>query len=906
MIEVRFDRGVHLPRENLWLDPWSCRELAFVSHAHADHTGRHREIICSEITARLMQERLGAGLKIEHAKPFGQSFQIRNFEACLLPAGHVFGSAQLFVATEQGTLLYTGDFKVRPGLSAEKIEWLPAETLIMETTYGLSRFVFPPTQDVLKDIICFCAETIEDGMVPVLLGYSLGKAQELLSSLTEAGLPAMLHVSIAKITSVYEELGMKLPAWQVFDPHEIRGRVIIFPPSAVRSRALAAIKNRRVAAITGWAVEPGVTYRLGVDAAFPLSDHAGYDDLLRYVELVRPDRVLALHGYAREFARDLRARGIEAWSLVGDDQLEFSFNIPSPESAEVALEKHEESVGEHCRSQFEQFAHLGERLAKTSGRLAKRRLLANYFCTLEEEDLRRAALFLSGLPFPRVAARPLQMGWAVIKRALLRASNAGEARLRELSRRYRDAAATAQGMLRGRTKPQFISFADVERLFQRIETHRGPLEKADLLADFFAKSTAVEAKYVVKILTGDLRIGLGEGFVEEALAQAFGQEEEAVREAAMLTGDIGRTAVLARRGHLTEAAMCPFNPIKVMLASPEPNALAVWQRFHPKRDKEAKTADDNSELLLVEDKFDGIRAQIHKAHGRSEIYSRDLKCVTSQFSEIARAALHIGADVVLDAEIVAYAPDSSRQLGFHNLQRRLGRRSEDLFVGEEIPVVAVVFDLLWINGEPLLKLPLAERRRRLDTIALPGGFRRVQVTPVSSVQEIEVEFKASRSRGNEGLMIKAPDSIYSPGRRGLAWIKLKRELATLDVVVVGVEEGHGKRRGLLSDMTFAVRDEDSGELLEIGKAYSGLTDAELSELTEHFEERTLERKGSWRRVEPDIVLEVAFDDIRPSTRYRSGLALRFPRIKALRRDKTPTEIDTLTVARGLCAEKNNG
>jgi DNA ligase-1 len=221
-----------------------------------------------------------------------------------------------------------------------------------------------------------------------------------------------------------------------------------------------------------------------------------------------------------------------------------------------------------------------------------------------------------------------------------------------------------------------------------------------------------------------------------------------------------------------------------------------------------------------------------------------------------------------------------------------------------VPVVFVAFDLLWINGESFLRRPLRERRDALRTLELPAAFQVAQVYPAHSADEIENAFQEARRRFNEGLMVKDPESIYSPGRRGMFWFKLKKELATLDVVVVAAELGHGKRNHVLSDYTFAVRDETSGDLLTIGKAYSGLTDVEIAELTEHFKKQTIANHGRYREVKPDTVLEIAFDSIQPSTRHESGLALRFPRIKAIRRDKSVDAIDTLAYARSLMQQRS--
>jgi DNA ligase-1 len=414
--------------------------------------------------------------------------------------------------------------------------------------------------------------------------------------------------------------------------------------------------------------------------------------------------------------------------------------------------------------------------------------------------------------------------------------------------------------------------------------------------------SAREGQYVVKILTGDLRIGLREGLVEEAIARAFGVPLEQVRTANMLLGDIGRTALLASQKELHCAEMSIFRPIKCMLATAQPTAEAVWERFVSAGDADQKPT--SSTTVYLEDKFDGIRAQLHRNGQRVEIFSRDLRRITAQFPELADQARNFQEDLIVDGEIIAF--QEGRGLTFFDLQRRLGRKSdgEDLFAraAADVPVAFVVFDLLWLNGQSLLTAPLRERRRHLAHLQLPSQFQIATIIPAHSAGEIEQTFQQARRRLNEGLMIKDPESSYLPGTRGMFWFKLKKELATLDVVVVAAELGHGKRNNVLSDYTFAVRDETTGNLLPIGKAYSGLTDAEIAELTEHFKQSTIADHGRYRTVKPDIVLEVAFNSIQPSTRHASGLALRFPRIKAIRKDKNVDAIDTLQYARDLAAQ----
>ena len=878
MIEVRHDRALFLPQAGLWLDPRLPKPLAFVSHAHSDHTGRHEKTIATPTTLRLMQARMGDWEGEKIALPFGESRDFENFRLRLLPAGHVLGSAQAFVETEHGSLLYTGDFKLRQGVSAEIAAHCQAETLVMETTYGLPRYVFPPFQEVMSQILKFCIEALEEHSVPVLLGYSLGKAQEILASLRGAGLPVMLHGTISKLVPIYCEEGITFPEFSEWDPAKSSGHVLICPPTTAGSRAMAAVKKRRVAAITGWALDPGAIHRMRCDAAFPLSDHAGYDDLLRHVENVTPRRVLTLHGFASEFAADLRARGIEAWALTGPNQLDLGFSIAAPELPKSSPHSVEADSG------FLKFCAVADQIAALTGKLAKIQILSAYFRSLGESELGLAALWLSGHAFPASDAAPHQAGRAVIRNALMQASGMTEAEYRPLSRGINDSGLTAEAVLAecgGRANPDL---PEIAFLLSGLRAAKGPTPKSLLLETFFREVPPVASKFLVKILSGDLRIGLKEGLLEDALAAAFQADPAAVREAHMLEGDLGQVALLARDQRLQESTLRVFQPVKCMLAIPEPDATSIVARL-------------GEGSLWVEPKFDGIRAQIHTDGTTSRIFSRDLKCITATFPEIANAAAHLGREAVFDAEILAW--HEGRPLPFFELQKRLGRFEPDLFLGAEIPVVAVIFDILRLDGTTLLREPLHRRRTRLASLDFAEPLRLAELFQAGGAEDLDNLFNTTRKHGHEGLMVKDPESPYSPGRRGGSWVKLKKRLATLDVVVTAVEYGHGKRRGVLSDYTFALRDESTSQLVTLGKAYTGLTDAEIAELTDEFLALTISKKGNRLEVEPRIVLEIAFDAIRESPRHDSGLALRFPRIVRLRRDKSEADIDTLTTARRL-------
>ncbi len=899
VFEVQYQDGVYIPELDLWLDPHRARDRAFVSHAHADHFARHERILCSRPTFDFLQARFGLGRERAVVMEFGRRYRFRReYEVRLYPAGHIFGSAQLHVTrcSDGATLLYTGDFKLREGLSAEKIDFAPAGTLIMETTFGLPHFRFPDPDQVLAQVVKFCREGIEAGETPVLAGYSLGKAQEILMALRGEEMPVMLHRSVYAMTEVYARLQPACPPYRLLDPAACAGHVVIVPPSAIRSQAIRRIRPQRSAVLTGWAMQAGARFRYQVDQAFPLSDHADYGDLLRYVEMVRPRQVWTLHGYASEFSRDLRERGHEAWTLLREDQMDLPLELgkdsPPVFSGGPVLSR--------APCPFAEFVDVCERIGSTTGIAKKADVLSTYFLTLSEANLQRAANYLTGRPLPgRDERRSMQVGWALVRKALLQVSGLTEGRFRELSFSQNEPGRTAYLALQGCTHPRATSLLEIARFFRNLKEARGPLAKVELLADRLRFLHPLEAKVLVQILMGDLCLGLKDGLVEEAMADAFRQPVEDVRRAHMLLGDLGMAALFAKRNRLAEAELSYFTPVHCMLASPEDSADSVWERLGPAGGR-GRSKGGHADWVWLEEKYDGIRVQLHRRGERVSLYSRDLRLLDAEFPEVVQTARDgFAHDVILDGEVIAFS--EGRKLGFIDLQTRLGRRrmEGDLFLGQAAPVQFVAFDVLSVDGIQLLDEPLWLRRQILESLSLPQGIVCIERRLAAGPRDIEEAFRAARRNGNEGLIAKDPESVYKPGRRGKSWLKLKRALASLDVVVVKVEPGHGKRRHVFSDYTFAVRDDSTGELVTLGKAFTGLSDEEIETLTEHFREYTLSEQRRCRCVQPNVVLEVAFDTIRPSRRHRSGLALRFPRIRAVRRDKTVGDIDTLQTARKL-------
>jgi DNA ligase-1 len=571
------------------------------------------------------------------------------------------------------------------------------------------------------------------------------------------------------------------------------------------------------------------------------------------------------------------------------------------------------------------FAETCEATAATTKKLEKTALVADYLksCALDEAAV--SAVFLSGRPFPAWEEATLQIGGTLLWRLVGELSECSEADLREVYRRRGDLGAVAGEVLREpspksarETAADGVSLVEVEQVFRQIAAARGPAMKTAIVRELLQRLMPLEAKYLIKIMTGDLRIGSKESLVEEAIARAYDATLKEVQRANMLLGDIGETLKLAATGNLAQARMRMFHPLGFMLASPVESAEEALSYF---------------EHASVEDKYDGIRAQAHASQGEVALFSRTRDEITESFPELPEALAGLPEEAILDGEIVAWSyegDEPGRASPFSALQERLGRKKVSDELLRRVPVAYLVFDVLYAGGELLLERPLRERMQRLDGLLAaerrahhrgtetqrkkgeqarlnfeeaeesqdePVRVIRAPFARAARPEDLEALFAAAQARGNEGLMIKDLASPYTPGRRGKSWLKMKRALATLDVVVTSAEYGHGKRIGVLSDYTFAVRDGE--RLVNVGKAYSGLTDAEIAELTQWFLEHTLLDEGFRRQVEPKTVLEVAFNNVMKSDRHESGYALRFPRIVRLRPDKSAGEADTIDRVREI-------
>ncbi|MEM3068909.1 MAG: ATP-dependent DNA ligase [Nitrososphaerales archaeon] len=531
---------------------------------------------------------------------------------------------------------------------------------------------------------------------------------------------------------------------------------------------------------------------------------------------------------------------------------------------------------------FRTFSDICERIKATSKKLEKVGILSSYLQNLDNSTLPIVSRFLSGTIFPKGSHKEVYIGYSTLIDLILEISGSNQKEFENVYLKYGDLGSTAEELFSHKAVlpvvKRELTLNDIYQEFDKMASIMGKKAvegRKSILRGLLLDASPIEAKYLIKILTGELRIGLTEGLVEEAIAKAFNYDIKEIKKVQLVTGDVGTTALLAFERRIYEAKLKPMQPLSYMLADTMPSANDIEQYYKKE--------------LYAEFKYDGIRVQAHKLGDKIAIYSRKLEEITDDFPEILEGLKKVHHDFILDGEIVPFKDNAP--LPFHELQRRLRRKEIDPKILNEVPVALFVYDLLYLDERVLLDEPLFERRRILESLGFDNSIKISYMKQVKNSSEIEELFNLSKKIGHEGLVLKDPSSPYTPGKRGKRWVKLKKELDTLDVVIVATEYGHGKRAGLYSDYTFAVKDDDN--LKVIGKAYSGLTDDEILEMTDRLKNLALEDHGYMLIVKPEIVLEVAFDSIQKSDRHDSGYALRFPRIKRIRYDKGPLDIDTL-------------
>ena len=493
-------------------------------------------------------------------------------------------------------------------------------------------------------------------------------------------------------------------------------------------------------------------------------------------------------------------------------------------------------------------------VAATSGRLEKISKLAALLSQLSPQEIPVAVGFLIGWP----RQGKIGIGWSTISSA-----------------RENSAASTPT-----------LELLEVDTAFSALTKVRGKnsaSERIRLLGELFSRATMEEQNFLGALLVGEVRQGALEGVMLEAVAKASGLPSEKVRRAAMMAGDLATVAQAAlgddRDAALSRYQLEVFRPVQPMLADSAENIAEAFSEGGP---------------FSVEWKLDGARIQVHRQDDRVAVYTRSLNEVTNAVPEVVDAVRQLSArELILDGEVISLAADG-RPLSFQDTMRRFGRRINVEKLRDELPLTPFFFDVLLHDGESLIDHPLSQRMERLDNIA--GSALRVPRIVTGTVDEAQRFQADALERGHEGVMVKLLTAPYAAGRRGSAWIKVKTA-RTLDLVVLAVEWGSGRRQGWLSNIHLGARDPVGGEFVMLGKTFKGMTDEMLEWQTKEFLAREVRREGHIVYVRPELVVEVAFNEVQKSPHYPGGVALRFARVKGYRPDKKPSEADTIDAVR---------
>ncbi|WP_334114750.1 ATP-dependent DNA ligase [Methanothrix soehngenii] len=538
-------------------------------------------------------------------------------------------------------------------------------------------------------------------------------------------------------------------------------------------------------------------------------------------------------------------------------------------------------------SSFLSFAELCQRVEGVSGSLEKVDLVAAFLKNLDDDELAVASGFIMGDLFSPSMDLVMGVGPSILYEAMARACGCSTERISDMLRATGDPGLVASAAVDKKKPIGFAAFIkdeplSIKEVYQRLvavarASGKGSQDaKVKNLQYLFSQATPLEAQYIARLAIEDMRIGIGEGGVRDAIAQAFSQDASKVERAYNLTNDIGLVAVNARKGTLADLSVLINHPIKMMLAQVGEGISASMQELGS---------------AAIEWKYDGARVQIHKDGKRVRIFSRRLEDVTRSLPEIVRLAQEVRADkAILDGEVVAIGKDS-RPLAFQEILKRFRRKYNVEKQAKETPLHLFLFDLIYLDGQSTVDLPLTRRRELLEGIADPSILADQVIS--DSVQKAEEIYHQALEKGHEGLILKNSMSVYAPGKRGKNWLKIKPVMETLDLAVIGAKWGEGRRASFLGSYRLACLDEATSKLLDIGWVATGLTDEALAELTELFRELILVQNGMEVELKPAVIFEVAYEEIQKSQSYSSGYALRFPRLVRVRDDKSLEEADSL-------------
>ena len=727
---IEKENGLYLPEIDWHLDANKPTKRSFASHAHFDHLGKHETILCTKATATLAQQRLG-GTRQWITYDFEESFEIApGVEAKLYPAGHILGSAMLWLKKDGVSFLYTGDFKLSDSFLAEPCATPHADVLLTETTFGSPRYVFPSASDVLKDIVSFCRDTLENGDTPAIFTYSLGKCQEVLKGLENSGFNIMLHPKAFEMTQICESLGATFPSYRKLDPSQSEGHLLIGPPPQGHSQWTGGIKNLKTAMISGWALDPSAPYRFRCDKAFPLSDHSDYLDLKAFVSKVNPQLIYTTHGFAKEFANDLRLSSYEAYALGEENQL--ALEIPPSIEAEApsipAIAKTTPAPDAPQDSLYT-LSQITRALDQTDSTSKKTEIIRDYLDSLDAENRSLAALFLTGFT-PRKTDADYK--------ALLTTHGTRDNVLVHL--------------LTEISGDSHRSLIETSKYLTTLATAPSPSFQLSFLAEEFKKIHAPSSLALIHILTGTRQSASVLTCAENVIAQIYGLPSSEIHQAHLRCGDMGKVVTAAEKGTLSDieiAIFSPHSPMKVdsnrPLDFPTPYETPLW----------------------CENKFDGIRCQIHKSGEHIELFDKTGKTITQQFPEIVDAARIIPQNFIADGELIPWQDE--HPLPKAELENRLNRHGEDFFLGEETPVMVWLFDLLWLNGKTLTNNNLEQRKAGFSEFTINNRIRISPVTFAHSANEIHDAARLAYELGNQGVIVKHPHSPYLLAETSKDW-----------------------------------------------------------------------------------------------------------------------------------------
>ena len=547
---------------------------------------------------------------------------------------------------------------------------------------------------------------------------------------------------------------------------------------------------------------------------------------------------------------------------------------------------------------FKLLAETAQSISSTRGNNAKIKLFVDYLSKLEsDKDVELATQFLSEGAFSSVSGKRASVGHRTIATLAAEFCEIDYEKVFKPSRTASGSSSeTIQRLFenipeaKAKWKSEDLTLQEINEIFESLYITSKRDAKQQILLDAWKRMSPLEVKYFIRILgQGSLRIGFETKSVENAIAKTYSKELETVRYARMISGSIGRTAIMAKNNTLGEATFKMFSPIAFMLASPI----------------ESRAVTDLSEYI-AEEKFDGMRCQAHISDGRIELFSRDLNEITSSFPEIIEFFSDKQLpDLVLDGEICVFKDDTI--LPFQLLQKRMGVKKPTKKLLTEFPVLFIAYDILYKDGNPLFDDLLSVRRDKLEKLSKKYSIPITSQMKIDNQDDVEELFQRALDHGNEGLMLNRKDSMYEYGQRRKSWLKVKKPSGSLDTVMLYAHAGSGKRGGTYSDFTLgiSVKDDDryEEEFIPIGKAYGGYSDEELKKMNKLIKDITLERFGPTLLLKPHLVIELEFEEIQINKRTKAKYTLRFPRFKAIRWDLSPSDADTLKDVEQLYQQK---